>query len=953
MEDSNVIKLKEGDIIVDWFLPKEQIDKLEVFSVKCDHPAYPGFGVRAKEFLEKGSNIGFYAGWLRKGSEAPDNAYVFNLREDWVIDAGASGNVTRYINDYRGTGQKVNIDVLETVVKRERASEIPGVIFVAATDIKEGEELLFDYGPEYWAEKEVIDLTGKTDRRFIVQQYAGKALNEKHTVTLFLKSETEFGSIEVPSECSTQSVVIRAMRKLDMQQVVLTSMTNEGLLEELEINDNKRSWNHGEIVYVFTMKQWKVFGPVYRDKTTPSDRRNGAYRLPCSTEQSPSKKTTESIEMLEQRASFFGLHRSCMSQFEAVAEQLRLHTTHIEETAVSVKNKALQWVIEHEENEGLSEWVSLLGDSSTKAYVTRIRMGISNCDDLTLFAIRQVYGVSVVMISSEENDFGWCQTYHPKQSENDTPLLWLGDFKGEYLSLTKRKTEMKEDNIVTFFSQAGGVGKTTLLVNMAVKTSQTKRVAVIDCAPQMTATHFFLRRANISFDSIYEEMVAVHSLRSKENLSDSEEEQIMKYRKTIGVKNIYDILNGINKSTDKDKEELMENLGMKVSDGITLFCSHPMIQDFELKLAKNTQFYFQRLRHFCKFLSNKLKYDAIFIDLGPGVSIFNQMAVSQSSHLVLPCCPSEMQHPLKPTRMLLECWKNRYKWSVKTMSAVVNKFDGTVNGLVVIGDACKTIERVQWSFKTYFDDDVEFLTEREQQMFFQIKEQMAALWKLLCKNMKWNQEEERSDIQDMEVEEIAVELEEDQQHIEEKEVRKRAISPSTPLLLHGSRRSRKQGIVADDGGFLKKEDALIYENYECICKEGFMFDVKRKGKKRVDNSQTLSFLEVLKMFGVHYDAAKGEWEKVTLRRGGEECSLQSAWKEAVTVECLSALSAEETYCHQSNVFNKRERVQNDVENDLDDVFEDEYGNPCSVEDITLRNGEVIKIYKSKKKLNYN
>ena len=868
MEDSNVIKLKEGDVIVDWFLPKEQMDKLEVFSVTSDHPAYPGSGVRAKEFLEKGSNIGFYAGWLRKGSEAPDNAYVFNLRRDWVIDAGASGNVTRYINDYRGTGQKVNVDVLETVVKREGASEIPGVIFVAAADIKEGEELLFDYGPEYWEEKEVIDLTGKTDRRFIVQQYAGKALNEKHTVTLFLKSETEFGSIEVPSECSTKSVVM----KLELQQVVLTSMTNEGLLEELEINDNKRSWNHGEIFYVFTMKQWKVFGPVYGDKTTPSDRRNGAYRLPCSTEQTPRRKTTESIEILEQRASFFGLHRSCMTQFEAVAEQLRLHTTHIEETAVSVKRKALQWIIEHEELMSLFE---------------RMQMG---SDVLTLFAIRQVYGVTVVTISSEEKDFGWCQTYHPKQSGNDVPLLWLGEFKGDYWSLTEEKVEKKEDNIVTFFSQAGGVGKTTLLVNMTVKSSQTKRVAVIDCAPMMTATHFFLRRANISFDNMYEEMVAVHSLRSKETLSDSEEERLVKYRKTIGVKNIYDILNGINKSTDK--EELVENVGVKVSDGITLFCSHPMIQDFELKLVKNPQVYFHRLRHFCKFLL--LDNDAVFIDLGPGISIFNQMAVSQSSHLVLPCSPSEMQRPLRTTRMLLECWRNRCKWSVKTMSAVVNKFDGTLSGLVVIGDACKTIKRVQWSFKTYFDD-VEFFTEREQQIFFQIKEQMTNLWDLLCKNMKWTQKEEL---------EIAVELEEDQQYMEEeKEVRKRAVSPSPPLLLH---RLRNQG------GFLKKEDAFIYENYECICKEGFMFDV--------------SFLEVFGMFG----AAKGDWEKVTLRRGGKECSLHSAWKEEVSA----------TYCHQSNVFNKRERVQHDVENDLDDVFEDEYGNPCSV---TLRNGEPEKI----------
>jgi hypothetical protein len=58
-----------------------------------------GRGVRATEDIPGDVTIGFYAGVYRPISFAPTNPYLFDVGDDFVIDALGYGNITRFIND--------------------------------------------------------------------------------------------------------------------------------------------------------------------------------------------------------------------------------------------------------------------------------------------------------------------------------------------------------------------------------------------------------------------------------------------------------------------------------------------------------------------------------------------------------------------------------------------------------------------------------------------------------------------------------------------------------------------------------------------------------------------------------------------------------------------------------------------------------------------------------------
>lgn len=147
-------------------LPSLLVDQLKIFWVPPNHPAYPGRGVRTTVAIEKGQDVAYYAGIYRPGAVAPDNPYVFGvqpLEKDMVIDALMCGNITRFINDPRGTGRDANLTADDMIVSGHRM-ELRSVVFSASRDIEPGEELMFSYEASvkgYWNTLPpiVIDLT--------------------------------------------------------------------------------------------------------------------------------------------------------------------------------------------------------------------------------------------------------------------------------------------------------------------------------------------------------------------------------------------------------------------------------------------------------------------------------------------------------------------------------------------------------------------------------------------------------------------------------------------------------------------------------------------------------------------------------------------------------------------------------------------------------------------------
>jgi len=107
-----------------------------------------GFGVFAKDKIPKNTIITHYAGIIRKdvGTWGKNNRYVFGFTgtkklEDWVIDAEKVCNLASFMNH----SYNPNIEAVEYY-----AEDGPKVVFKTIAAVPANEELVYDYGKEYW-----------------------------------------------------------------------------------------------------------------------------------------------------------------------------------------------------------------------------------------------------------------------------------------------------------------------------------------------------------------------------------------------------------------------------------------------------------------------------------------------------------------------------------------------------------------------------------------------------------------------------------------------------------------------------------------------------------------------------------------------------------------------------------------------------------------------------------
>lgn len=111
-----------------------------------------GNGVFATKKLKKGTKLGFYSGKMltkeeHKKMSAEQAAYVVTLhwkrkvngkREYIIIDGNVSGNKLKMLNDGVHSGGVANVYMDD------------GGFMSTTQDVEAGEELLWDYGPNYW-----------------------------------------------------------------------------------------------------------------------------------------------------------------------------------------------------------------------------------------------------------------------------------------------------------------------------------------------------------------------------------------------------------------------------------------------------------------------------------------------------------------------------------------------------------------------------------------------------------------------------------------------------------------------------------------------------------------------------------------------------------------------------------------------------------------------------------
>lgn len=114
--------------------------------------AQVGYGVFAREKIAARRWIGAYTGILRKRRffKRWDNLYCFDYTigesrsTSYVIDAQNAGNYTRFINH--------SFDPNVGLVSIDNGQKIH-VILYALKQILPGDQLLYDYGEEYWSKR--------------------------------------------------------------------------------------------------------------------------------------------------------------------------------------------------------------------------------------------------------------------------------------------------------------------------------------------------------------------------------------------------------------------------------------------------------------------------------------------------------------------------------------------------------------------------------------------------------------------------------------------------------------------------------------------------------------------------------------------------------------------------------------------------------------------------------
>lgn len=161
-------------------------------------------------------------------------------------------------------------------------------------------------------------------------------------------------------------------------------------------------------------------------------------------------------------------------------------------------------------------------------------------------------------------------------------------------------------NVVSFINMKGGVGKTTLAVNVGYTLSRQfgKRVLLIDADPQMNATQYTLNGKQVR-DIMDNPRRTLYSILSPE------------YRYPSAT------------SRKPEKEESLDII-FNISEKFDIIPSHLRIMN--LDLDKRTP----RLKQYIKENNFRNIYDVIIIDLPPTISAYTDVSLLASDSYIVP-----------------------------------------------------------------------------------------------------------------------------------------------------------------------------------------------------------------------------------------------------------------------------------------------------------------------------
>lgn len=236
-----------------------------------------------------------------------------------------------------------------------------------------------------------------------------------------------------------------------------------------------------------------------------------------------------------------------------------------------------------------------------------------------------------------------------------------------------------KSNVVSFINMKGGVGKTTLAVNVGYTLSKEfgKKVLLIDVDPQMNATQYTLNNSQVKYimenpksslyGILYEiDLPAVTSSQSKENKNNT----------IISINNNFDII--------------PSHLGLMSLD----LDKHPY-----------------KLKQYMKDNNLKSKYDTVIMDLPPTISIYTMISLLASDHYLVPIKTDYLSFFGLPLLQDYICHlKSEFELSLDFLGIVLTM---ARPGLKIYKDIKKMItENDEWKEKL-FNSELKYKTDIE------------------------------------------------------------------------------------------------------------------------------------------------------------------------------------------------------------------------------------------------
>lgn len=173
---------------------------------------------------------------------------------------------------------------------------------------------------------------------------------------------------------------------------------------------------------------------------------------------------------------------------------------------------------------------------------------------------------------------------------------------------------MDNGKVISFMNMKGGVGKTTLCVNLAhcLCTEFGKRVLIIDLDPQSNATQYVLK--SDTFDRV---------IRDKKTIYEIYEDYVDSFSSVVG-------------NLEEDIDISPETIIYKITDNLNIIPGNLKLIKISMGVESTV---IMRLKEYID-INNLLKnYDYIFIDCPPTQSIYTSSALLVSDYYIMPVKP--------------------------------------------------------------------------------------------------------------------------------------------------------------------------------------------------------------------------------------------------------------------------------------------------------------------------